>query len=968
MEDPIHPTPEGPIPVTPEEEPVARRDPFLLHECFARQAGRTPGHVALYYRDGSITFAELEAAAHRVAAGLRSRGIGAGCYVGLHMERAIDYVIALLGILEADGAVVPLPPSYPEGRLREILSFAALDAVIDDDATPLDPALSRRVVHLGDLTGAPGGAPAASGRSDAAASGSPDQPAFVLCSSGSTGKPKMIVRSHRSFFHRLRWTWDNHPYAPGEVCCQKSFMTTTHAIYELFEPLLAGTPVVIIPDQEVRDLERFWETIRGRGVSRLLIVPSLLQASMDMPGFAAPTVKVLVLMGEYVHPRLAGRALESFPEPARVYSIYGSTEASSTLVCDLRESYRAGEELPLGKPISPEVRASVLDAGLEQVAPGEAGMLHIAGSALFQEYFKDPALTASVLVEPPAGTTGRLYDTRDQVRRLPDGSLLFMGRVDHTVKIRGFRVDLEEVERALALHPDVRQGVVLLGGPDPAASMLLAFVTPATVDQASVYQALRERLPAYMVPSVIVALPSFPLTASGKADRRKLLEDYAGRAPTGAPASQGLSQTGQRVVEVWRGVLKHGEIRPDSSFFEVGGTSLTVFAAVHRLREAFGLDRNRLSDQAIYQYPTVEGLAEYIDSVTGGGAPVAAPANAILVTLRKGEEPGREPFFVVAPPGGTLGAYDKLAKALRTGRDVIGLRDPFIWGDRDPAMGFDEWVDLYIEAIRERQPAGPYYVGAYSSAGSFGYEIARRLRQSGQDVALLALIDPLGIDSRVEGRFGYWAFRARFMRPAFARLILLGGWLRRVLPGFVRDNGSSGAQAAGALTEEQYRDLAAQATKNRVHIRGFSALLELNAGLPFGLDPSELAKAGPDGSLGVLLDRVKGLAPDVEPESIERMVIQYYLQTRAQHLYRLRRYDGRAVVFEPEGPYNGLLFAQFRPYVRDLRVVALGVGPQSERTRAILTSFSEGIRAHYLCMRDDEFVRELARKLEPLLR
>ena len=967
MKDPTrYPTPEGPIPVTPEQEPMARPDSLLLHERFARQAGGTPGRVALYYKDRSITFAELAAAAHRVAAALRSRGIGAGRYVGLHMERSIDYVIALLGILEANCAAVPLPPSYPEGRLREILSFAEMDAIVDDAETPLDPALSDRVVHFGDLTAARGGTAGGLAATDAALPGSADQPAFVLCSSGSTGKPKMIVRSHRSFFHRLQWTWDHHPYAPGEVCCQKSFMTTTHAIYELFEPLLAGTPLIIIPDQEVRDLERFWETIRTRGISRLLIVPSLLQASLDMPGFAAPPVKVLVLMGEYVHPRLAGRALESFPEPAKVFSIYGSTEASSTLVCDLRESYRAGEELPLGKPISPDVRASVLGAGLEPVAPGEAGMLHIAGPALFKEYFKDPALTASVLVEPP-DDTGPLYDTRDQVRRTPEGSLLFMGRVDHTVKIRGFRVDLEEVERALLLHPEVSQGAVLASAGDSGSAMLLAFVTPATVDQAGIYRMLRDQLPGYMVPSVVVGLPAFPLTASGKVDRRKLLEQYASRTAVGTSPGHGLSETGKKVSEVWQGVLKHGDIRPDSSFFEVGGTSLTVFAAVHRLREAFGLDRSRLSDQAIYQFPTLEGLAAYIDSVTGG-APVAVPGNSILVTLRKGGDAGLEPFFVVAPPGGTLGAYEKLAKILNTGRDVVGLRDPFIWGDRDPAMGFEAWADLYVAAIRERQPEGPYHVGAYSSAGSFGYDIARRLGQEGQEVAILVLIDPLGIDSRVEGRFGYWAFRARFMRPAFARLVRFAGWLRRVVPGFIQDDGRSGPQAAGALTEEQYRDLAAQATKNRVHIRGFSALLELNAGLPFGLDPSDLAKTGPDGALALLLDRVKSLAPDVEPESIERMVIQYYLQTRAQHLYRLQRYDGKTVIFEPEGPYNGLLFAQFKPHVKDLRVVALKLGPQSARTQAILTSFSPGIRPHYLSMRDDEFVRRLSDEMEPLLR
>jgi amino acid adenylation domain-containing protein len=634
---------------------MSGHDPrFLLHAQFEEQAKRTPDRVALYHGDRSITFADLKARSDRVAAALRSRGIRDGRFVGLHMERSIDYVTSVLGVLKANNAVVPLPPSYPEGRLRDILSFAALDAVSDDDATPLSPLLGGSVVDFSDLS-------SGAGAEESAPPGSCDQPAFVLCSSGSTGTPKMIVRSHRSFFHRLNWTWGKHPYASGEVCCQKAYMTTTHAIYELFEPLLRGTPVVIIPDQEVRNLELFWETITRRRISRLLIVPSVLQASLDMPGFVAPPITVLVLMGEYVHPGLAGRAVRAFPEQTQLFSIYGSTEASSTLVCDLRASFRPGEELPLGTPISPDVRAHVLGTDLAPVAPGDAGMLYVGGPALFKEYLKDPALTASVLVGAPEGA-GNLYNSHDQVRLTPDGSLQFVGRVDDTVKIRGFRVDLQEVERTLLLHPGISQGAVLTSESGAGSAMLLAFYTPATVDQASVYQALRDRLPAYMVPSVLVGLSALPRTPSGKIDRRRLLEDYASRAVTAQ--SRDLSETEARVTRVWKDVLKHGDIRLDSSFFEVGGTSLTVFAALHRLREAFGLDRTRLSDQSLYQFPTVADLASYIDSVKRGDAPLTTARNAVLVNLKMGADRSLPPFFVIAPSGGTLGAYEKLARAL----------------------------------------------------------------------------------------------------------------------------------------------------------------------------------------------------------------------------------------------------------------------------------------------------------------
>jgi len=743
-------------------------------------------------------------------------------------------------------------------------------------------------------------------------------------------------------------------------------MTTTHAVYELFEPLLRGVPVCVVSDQEVRTLEPFWETIRTNSISRLLIVPSVLQASLDLPGFAAPPIRVLVLMGEHVSPRLAERTIAAFPRETRIFSIYGSTEASSTLVCDLRESFRPGEELPLGKPISPDVRALVLRPDLEPVAPGEVGMLYVSGSPLFTEYFKDPALTASAFVSAP-GVEERLYRTQDQVRLMRDGTLQFLGRADHTVKCRGFRVDLQEVERAVLLHPDVRQCVVMLSDGDPGSAMLLAFVAPGTVPQPGVFQTLRERLPAYMIPSVVVGLDSFPLTPGGKIDRRRLLDDYGSRVPAGAP-SRRLSATERKVSEVWKAVLKHGMVQPDRSFFEVGGTSLTVFATAHRLRDAFQLDRHQLSDLSIYRFPTVEGLASYIDGLLDGAAPVASPADSILVTLKRGEDPSLPPCFVISSAGGTLGAYEKVVRALRTRRDVIGVRDPFVWKDRDPTMGFQDWVGLYVRAIRERQPRGPYYLMAYSSAGAFGYEIAQHLRRDGQEVALLALVDPLAMDRATKGRFGYWALRARFMRPSFGRIVLLGGWLRLAVPGWLRDSGRSGRVNDSALTEAEFRRFTTEARTNRDHILSVSALFELNTGLPFALAPSDLPESAPDRYLDALLARVRSVAPEIDPETIERIVVQYYLQVRSQHQYRLQRYDGKVVLFDPEGPYCGLLAAQFRPYVRHLRVHRVKLGQQPDRTRVLSEAFPERIRTHYLGMRDDVFVNTLAAELEKLLR
>lgn len=928
----------------------------LLHRQFAEQARRTPMAVGLYAGDQSVTYADLERRANAIAQALRVEGVRRGSVVGLHVERSIAWVAAVLGILKTNAAVLPLPPSYPVGRLQEILTHAALDAVIDDDATPLDPALPARRLNLGTLSSS---ADVPQTEDEHA-----DQTAFVLCSSGSTGTPKMIARSHRSFQHRLHWTWERHPYATGEVCCQKAHATTTHGIYELFEPLLRGVPVVVIGDEDARHLEVFWDIVRSRGVTRLLLVPSALHSTLDMPGFVPPSLRVVVLMGEYVSPELAARAVAAFPPSTHLYSIYGSTEASSTLVCDLRASLRPGQELPLGTPISEDVRAHVLGPGLTPVGPGEVGTLYMSGTPLFTEYFRSPELTAAVIVTGSQHAE-RLYDTHDHVRSMPDGGLEFVGRVDNMVKIRGFRVDPQDVERALVSHPDVRRAAVVVRGGGSGHATLMAFVTPAEVDSASVFRTLRARLPPYMIPSAVVGVERFPLTASGKLDRRRLLEDYAMHAVRPA-AGRPMTATERRIAEIWTQILGHVDFGLDTSFFEAGGSSLTVFALVHQLRETFALDRGRLPEQSVYRFPTIETLAGYVEEILEGRSSTEMGSTPILVTLRQGRSTTHPPIFLVASAGGTLGAYARLAKALETPREIIGVRDPFVWGERDPSEGFGRWIDRYVGAIRARQPHGPYAVCAYSSAGAFGYETARRLRESGEDVEILVLVDPLALDRRSRRRYGWWALRATWARPSVRRLIRLAGWLRTPL-GFLPWRASPRTANGLSPSREEFARLAAATKRNKEHLRAFAALLELNTGLPLALDDADFADMPADDFLKVLEARVTGVMPDVDPASIERIVVQYELQVRSQHAYMLQPYDGRVLLLEPATRYAGLLEPLLRPYTKKLQARAIALGEPTARTRELTAQFGP-LASHYRSMRDDQFVEGIARAIDDVLR
>jgi thioesterase domain-containing protein len=249
----------------------------------------------------------------------------------------------------------------------------------------------------------------------------------------------------------------------------------------------------------------------------------------------------------------------------------------------------------------------------------------------------------------------------------------------------------------------------------------------------------------------------------------------------------------------------------------------------------------------------------------------------------------------------------------------------------------------------------------------FGYEIARRLRQGGETVAMLALIDPLAMDRATKWRYGYWAMEARFMRRPLRWLVLLAGWLRVALPDRFLEWESADSTDDTTRSQAQFLLSKEEARTNPGFLRQLSVLLELNTGLPFALTESELSRVEADRYLDVLLERVKTITPDVDAGTIENIAIQYEMQVRSQHAYRLRPYDGRLVLFEPDGPHRGLLAAQIRPYVKELCWQALKLGPPSDRTRALAEMFPERIRSHYLCMRDDAFVASLADELGKLL-
>jgi acyl transferase domain-containing protein/non-ribosomal peptide synthetase component F len=482
---------------------VARSDAELpLHQAFEARLERQPNSIALTELGGtSIAYEGLARRAAAIEARLRNLGIGPGSLVGISLNRSIDYVAAVLGALRTGAAFIPAPASDPTAHRATLLAFAGVQAVVRADGIhPMNPAIDSREGRL-----RPGVA---------------DDPCVVLTSSGSTGQPKLVVRSHRSFFHRIAWTHRLLPPVEGDVCVLKAHPTTTHAIYELFEPLLAGIPTVIVPDEIARDVEAFWEQVEECRVTRLLIVPSFMRASLELTGFEIPRrVRVLTLMGEPVDAPLAGRILRAVAPTTAVHSIYGTTEASSVLLCDLRADLKDGR-LPLGRPIDPAIEVLVLDEAGAPVARGEEGLLHIRGSALFSGYLHQPDATARALVRH--GSDAPIYNTADRVRVDASGLIEYVGRADRAVKIRGFRVDPGEIEQLILQQPGVAAAAVLPSSDGVGRTMLTAFVAPAVVDRSALLERLRASLPPHMVPGRLRVMSELPRTLSGKVDGQAL--------------------------------------------------------------------------------------------------------------------------------------------------------------------------------------------------------------------------------------------------------------------------------------------------------------------------------------------------------------------------------------------------------------------------------------------------------------
>lgn len=712
-----------------------------VHELFEQQVGRTPSAIAVSDASSALTYHELDRRSDDLARRLASHCCGPESVVGICLHRSNRMVVAVLGVLKAGASFLPLDPALPQQRLAMIVADARPQLVIADSDT--DDATSEWAVErfvLEDETDSS----AVDLRSDAGSNPIRSSvAAYIMYTSGSTGQPRGVVVEHRQVLSYLKALTEQLQF--GDQCshllCQP--LAVDSSVTLLFSSLCFGGTLFLMPEDAALNANEWADYAERCGVDSLKIAPShwkALTTSEDLRQFVPRTH--LIFGGEPIDVQSVVDVQRASPQCA-IFNHYGPTETTVgvfvyRLPLDL---HLATATVPVGSPLS-HVRSYVLDTQLRVVPKGVAGELYIGGAPVARGYLRQAAVTAQRFIADPFGPPGtRMYRTGDLARWSGDEQLEFLGRRDHQLKIRGFRVELGEVEAALREQSTVGEAVVDVLDDGARGKRLVAYVVAAhgsRVDVAQLRRSLVRRLPDYMIP-VLVPLDRLPLSRHGKVDRLALPH------PEQRPDTDVLPQTWPRNpnVEIMCGlfaeVLGHDRFGIDDNFFEAGGHSLLALRLASRIQDSLGV---KLGVREIFEAPTVVALMERLRLPSSP----EKMFDRILPLRASGRLP---PLFCIHPAGGLAWSYAGLMRAIGRERPIYGLQDLAVHGSRRRAPAtLDELANEYLRSIRLIQKHGPYHLLGASFGGLVAHALACKLHKAGESIDLLAIIDANPVNDR----------------------------------------------------------------------------------------------------------------------------------------------------------------------------------------------------------------------------
>ena len=709
---------------------------LCIHELFAEQVERNPDAVAVAFEEQQLTYDELNCRANQLAHCLRSLGVGADVLVGICVERSLLMIVGLLGILKAGGAYVPLDPDYPQERLSFMLADTQIKVLLTQQN--LVEKLQKHQVKLVCLdTDSPVIAQCSQDNAIAPpiADVQATNLAYVIYTSGSTGQPKGVEVVHRGV-NRLLFGVNYVHLDETQRFLQIAPISFDASTFEIWGALLHGARCVLFPES-IPTAKSLSEEIHKHGITVLWLTSALFNSIIDDDPQALSEIKQLLIGGEALSLAHVNRAFETLPF-TQIINGYGPTESTTFTCCYPipRKIETTIESIPIGSPIA-NTQVYILDDYLQPVPVGVPGELHIGGAGLARGYLNRPELTQEKFIPNPFDNS-KLYKTGDLARYLPDGNIEYLGRIDHQVKIRGFRIELGEIEAVLSQHEDVQISCVIVREDTPGetctersrSKQLVAYIVPqkdVTLTTSELRQFLGNKLPGYMIPSAFVMLDSLPLTPNGKVDRRAL------KAPAHTSNSDRFievrNQLELKLLQIWSNILKIDKIGVQDNFFDLGGHSLLAPYLMTQIKQQIGKD---IPVKDLFQNPTIEQLAAIIQKESDDSSP------SCLVAIQPNGS--NLAFFCVPGAGGRPFYFYHLGRCLGDDQPLYSFENN-LYQELGAITHIEDMASIYIEAMQAVQPQGPYFLGGHSYGGNVAFEMAQQLRNQGQEVALLAIVD-----------------------------------------------------------------------------------------------------------------------------------------------------------------------------------------------------------------------------------
>ena len=710
-----------------------------LSALVADQARKTPDAPALADARWQFSYREMRQQVVALAQLLRQRGVKPGDSVAVALPRSVFLTLALHGIVEAGAAWLPLDTGYPDDRLRMMLEDARPSLLI---------ATEDQLARFSDIPGLESlcyQQPLAAGDEAPLALSKPDHTAYIIFTSGSTGRPKGVMVGQTAIVNRLLWMQDRYPLSADDVVAQKTPCSFDVSVWEFWWPFIAGAQLVMAEPEAHRDPQAMQQFFARYGVTTTHFVPSMLAAfvaSLDADSVAAcRTLRRVFCSGEALPTELC-REWERLTG-APLHNLYGPTEAAVDVswypACGPELAAVTGSSVPIGWPVW-NTGLRILDAAMRPVPPGVAGDLYLTGIQLAQGYLGRPDLTASRFIADPFAPGERMYRTGDVARWLANGAVEYLGRSDDQLKIRGQRIELGEIDRVMSALPDVAQAVshacvfnqaAATGGDARQLVGYLVSDSGLPLDTAALKARLAEQLPPHMVPVVLMQLAELPLSANGKLDRKALPLPTLGGERSGRPPEPGM----ETLVAAAFSQLLGCEVNDiDADFFALGGHSLLA------MRLAAQLSR-QLARQVTPGQVMVASTVGKLSALLAADLSDEQAQRLGLDTLLPLRESDGPTLFCFHPASGFAWQFSVLARYLSPRWSITGIQSPRPQGPMASAASLDEVCEHHLQTLLAQQPHGPYYLFGYSLGGTLAQGIAARLRQRGEAVAFLGLLD-----------------------------------------------------------------------------------------------------------------------------------------------------------------------------------------------------------------------------------